>query len=170
MLVYWLTCFGHWYAHHQEYNSEFRFLVSKPGNPSGLCSAGLLDVCAAQRMWCRWETTKPLLLEKYRHTSWSNYYVARKRGCREACIGFWWGNLRERDHWGDPGIDGRIILRWIFGKWDLGVWTGLGWLRIETGSRQLWMRLWTFGFNKMWGISWIATNPLASQEGLYSME
>jgi hypothetical protein len=28
----------------------------------------------------------------------------------------WWGNLRERDHWGDPGVDGRIILRWIFRK------------------------------------------------------
>jgi hypothetical protein len=34
----------------------------------------------------------------------------------EACTGFWWGNLRERDHWGDPGVDGRIILRWIFKK------------------------------------------------------
>jgi hypothetical protein len=29
-------------------------------------------------------------------------------------VGFWWGKLRERDHWEDPGIDGRIILRWIF--------------------------------------------------------
>jgi len=29
-------------------------------------------------------------------------------------------NLRERDHWGDPGADGRIILRWIFGKWGHG--------------------------------------------------
>jgi hypothetical protein len=32
----------------------------------------------------------------------------------EACTGFWWGNLRERNHWGDPGVDGRIILRWMF--------------------------------------------------------
>jgi hypothetical protein len=30
--------------------------------------------------------------------------------------GFWWGNLRERDNWGDPGVEGRIILRWIFKK------------------------------------------------------
>jgi hypothetical protein len=42
----------------------------------------------------------------------------------------WWGNLREIDHWGDPGVDGRIILRWIFRKLDVGVWTGLSWLRI----------------------------------------
>jgi hypothetical protein len=42
--------------------------------------------------------------------------------------------LKERDHWRDPGVDGRIILRWIFRKWDVGVWTGLRWLRIETGG------------------------------------
>jgi len=36
------------------------------------------------------------------------------------------------DHWGDPGVDGRIILRWIFRKWDVEVWTGLSWLRIAT--------------------------------------
>jgi hypothetical protein len=29
--------------------------------------------------------------------------------------------MRERDHWGDPGVDGRIILRWIFRKWDVGI-------------------------------------------------
>jgi hypothetical protein len=41
-------------------------------------------------------------------------------------------NLRERDHWGDLGVDGRIILRRIFRKWDVVLWTGLSWLRIET--------------------------------------
>ena len=34
--------------------------------------------------------------------------------------GFWWGNLRERDHLGDPGVGERIILRWILRKWDVG--------------------------------------------------
>jgi hypothetical protein len=33
-----------------------------------------------------------------------------------AYTGFWWGNLRERDHLGDPGVDGRVILKWIFRK------------------------------------------------------
>jgi hypothetical protein len=45
-------------------------------------------------------------------------------GRGEVCTGFWWGNPREGDHWGYPGIDGRIILGWIFGKWAVGVWTG----------------------------------------------
>ena len=42
----------------------------------------------------------------------------RVRGRGEGCTGFWWGNLRERDHWGDPDVDGRVILRWIFRKWE----------------------------------------------------
>jgi len=37
-------------------------------------------------------------------------------GRGEAYTGFWWGNLRERDYLGDPGIDGRMILRWIIRK------------------------------------------------------
>ena len=55
-------------------------------------------------------------------------------GRGEACTGFWWGNLRESDHLGDPGADGRIILKLIFKKWDVGVWTGSSWLRIGTGG------------------------------------
>ena len=47
------------------------------------------------------------------------------------CTRFWWGNLRERDHWGDQDVDDRIILRWIFRKlealWGLdGVGSGQG--------------------------------------------
>ena len=49
-------------------------------------------------------------------------------------IGFWWGNLRERDCLGDPGIDGRIILRWIFRKWDGG---GYGLDRAGSGQGQV---------------------------------
>jgi hypothetical protein len=45
--------------------------------------------------------------------------------------------MRERDHWGDQGVDGRIILRWIFKKWDEGVWDGLSWLRIKTSCGNL---------------------------------
>ena len=48
-----------------------------------------------------------------------------------------WGNVRERDLLEDPGIDGRIILRWLFRKWDVGLWTESSWLRIGTGGGHL---------------------------------
>ena len=51
--------------------------------------------------------------------------------------GFCWGNVSERDHLGDLGVDGRIILKSIFKKWDVGAWTVLIWLRIETGGGHL---------------------------------
>ena len=44
------------------------------------------------------------------------------------------------DHLGDPGVDWRIILRWIFRKWDVKVWTVSSWLRTGTGGGPLWLR------------------------------
>ena len=59
-------------------------------------------------------------------------------GKGEGCTGFWWRNLRERDHWGDPDTaDGRIILRWLFRKWEGVVGTGWSWLRIGTVGGHL---------------------------------
>jgi hypothetical protein len=40
--------------------------------------------------------------------------------------------LRERGHLEDPSVDVRMILKWIFEKWDEGAWTGLIWLCIGT--------------------------------------
>jgi hypothetical protein len=47
------------------------------------------------------------------------------------------GKLREIDHLGDPGADGRIILKWFLRKLDVGLWTGSSWLRIGTGGIHL---------------------------------
>jgi hypothetical protein len=51
--------------------------------------------------------------------------------------GFWLGNLRERGLWGDPDVDGRIILRWVFRKWEGVVGTDWSWLRIGRGGGHL---------------------------------
>jgi hypothetical protein len=50
----------------------------------------------------------------------------------EVYTGFWWGNVRDGDHLEDPGVDGRLIFKWISRKWD-----GLIWLRIGAGGGHL---------------------------------
>jgi hypothetical protein len=74
-------------------------------------------------------------LIKSRRIRWAGHVARMGRG--EAYTGFWWGKLRKGDRWGDPDIDGRIILRWISRKWHVGVWIGLIWPRIGTGSGHL---------------------------------
>ena len=70
-----------------------------------------------------------------RRMRWAGHvaHLGEKRGCAESCF----GNRREGDHWGDLGLDGWIILGWISRRWDVGIWTKLGWPRIETGGGRL---------------------------------
>jgi len=72
---------------------------------------------------------------KSRGMRWAGH-VARV-GRAELYIECCWGNLRERDHLDDPDVDGRIILRWIFRKWDVGAWTGSIWIRKGTSDGHL---------------------------------
>ena len=71
-------------------------------------------------------------LIKLRRMRWAGHvaHMDEERGC----IGSWWGNRREGDQWGDLGVGGEIILEWISRRWDVGIWTGLGWPKIETGG------------------------------------
>jgi len=52
-------------------------------------------------------------------------------------VGSWLGNRKEGGHWRDLGVDGWIILGRISWRWDMGIWTGLVWPRIETGEGRL---------------------------------
>jgi len=65
---------------------------------------------------------------------WQGHVARRGEG---RCVQGWCENLRERDHLEEPDVDGRIIFRCIFRKWDVGAWTGSSWLRIGTGGGHL---------------------------------
>ena len=72
---------------------------------------------------------------KSRRMRWAGH-VARMGEERER-IGSWWGKRKKGNHWGDLGVDGWIILGCISRRWDVGMWTGLGWPRIGTGGGRL---------------------------------
>ena len=72
------------------------------------------------------------------------------------CIGSWWGNRREGVHWGDLCVDVWIILGRISRRWDVGIWTGLGWSK----DRDMWRTLVSAVMNL--GVPWNAGNFLTS--------
>ena len=78
---------------------------------------------------------------KSRRMRWEGHVtpMGEGRGMYRVLVGKPEGK-RTLNHWGDSGADGRIVLGWIFRKWDVGVWTGSSWLRIGTGGGHLKMR------------------------------
>ena len=58
-------------------------------------------------------------------------------GRGEVHTGVWWRNLTEGDHSKDPGIDGRMVLKWTVKNWERGAWIGSIWLKIGTGGGLL---------------------------------
>ena len=72
---------------------------------------------------------------KSRRMRWAGH-VARMeegRGVHMVLV----GKLKGKNQWGDQDVDGRIILRWIFRKWEGVVGTGWSWLRIRMGGGRL---------------------------------
>jgi len=73
-------------------------------------------------------------------------------GGEEVHTGIWWGNLKEKDHLEEPGMDGRIILRWIFREWNGG---GIDWIVLaqDRDRLQALVNVVVFRFHKMQEIS-----------------
>jgi len=62
---------------------------------------------------------------KWRRMRWAGHVALM--GVERGCIGSWWGNRREGDHWGELGVDGWIILERISRMWVYGLdWAGPG--------------------------------------------
>jgi hypothetical protein len=72
---------------------------------------------------------------KWRRMRWAGHVtrMGDERGMYRVLV----GKLEEKDIWEDLGVDGWIILGWISRRWDVGIWIGLGWPRIETGGGSL---------------------------------
>ena len=95
---------------------------------------------------------------KSRRMRWAGH-VARmgRKGVYRGLV----GKLEGKIQLGRTKIYFRILLIWIYRKWDAGVWTGSSWFRIGTGGGYVWMRWWTFEFHKMRRISLLATEPVS---------
>ena len=85
-----------------------------------------------------------LTTAKYSSNKMSSYsaYLAQRpdrlgKNIVYMCVDMRLNNMKEKDQLEDPDIDGKIILRWIFRKWDLRVWNGSSWLRKGTSGGNL---------------------------------
>jgi hypothetical protein len=85
-----------------------------------LCNEELNDLYSPSIIW----------VIKLRRMRWEGIWDEWGRG--ELYTGFWWGNLRERDHLEDSGIYKKIILKWLFRKVDGR--HGLNWSGSEQGQ------------------------------------
>jgi hypothetical protein len=72
---------------------------------------------------------------KSRRMRWAGHVerMGKRRGIYSVLV----GRPERTNHLEDPGIDGRIILRCVFRKWDVGAWTGFNWLRMGTSGKHL---------------------------------
>ena len=72
---------------------------------------------------------------KSRRMRWSGHlaHMGEERGVYRFLL----GKPEGKNRWGDLGVDGWIILGRISRRWDVGIWTGLDWPRIERGGRSL---------------------------------
>jgi hypothetical protein len=65
-----------------------------------------------------------------RRIGWAGHVAQMRRG--GVCTKFWWGNLSESEHLSDPGVNEKIILRWICGMW------GLNWIELAQYRDRWW--------------------------------
>ena len=74
-------------------------------------------------------------MKKSRRTRWAGHVARMRKG--RVMFRVLVGNLREREHWGNPDVDGRIIFIWVFRTWEGVVGTEWSWLRIGRGGGHL---------------------------------
>jgi hypothetical protein len=113
---------------------ENRMLRRKSG-PKMDEIAGELRKLHNEKLNDLYSSTNIVQVIKSRRIRWVGHVAHMGRA--EVYTGFQWVNLSERDHLEDRDVDGKIILRWIFTKWDVSAWTGSIWLRIGTGGEHL---------------------------------